>query len=42
MEERVRHLGGEFRLDSQSHNGTRISVLLPLGAPATAPAPAKV
>ncbi len=36
MEERVRGLGGVFRVDSEPGNGTVISILLPLG-----PAPAK-
>lgn len=36
MEERVRHLGGTFALESQPGKGTRISIQLPLEAPATA------
>jgi signal transduction histidine kinase len=40
MEERVRHLGGQFQLDSQPGGGTRISILLPLEMPAPNPSPA--
>jgi signal transduction histidine kinase len=39
MEERVRHLGGQFQVESQPGGGTRISMLLPLAAPAPGPAP---
>jgi signal transduction histidine kinase len=34
MEERVRHLGGQFQIDSHPGGGTRVSMLLPLAAPA--------
>jgi len=36
MEERVRHLGGTFDLESQPGKGTHISIVLPLEAPAPA------
>jgi signal transduction histidine kinase len=32
MEERVRHLGGSFHIDSESGHGAAISIQLPLAA----------
>lgn len=42
MEERVRHLGGQFHIDSRPGSGTRISILLPLEARAPSPVPAPI